>query len=71
MSNSTVYAVMTATVEVMLRPSNGSETFDEMLVVATSEAKTILQNIGDKYSQNIRFVGEPILKHVLVKGKQQ
>jgi hypothetical protein len=60
-----VYAVMTATIEVYVQPSNCQETFEQMFQAAQREAKDKLARINTH--AGIRVVGEPEFKYATVR----
>lgn len=64
MNKPTVYAVVTATIEVRVQPSSCEEKLIDLYRVAEREAAEMLQ-VG--LPQGMRVVGEPKFSHAVVK----
>ena len=62
--DSTVYAVMTATIEIPVRSSSPKETLEELERVSIREAEGILRN---NLSEKFRLVGTPVISHAVVR----
>lgn len=65
MKTPTVYAVMTATIEIRVRPSSGAETLEQMHEASKREAEGILRN---KLPEGIAVVGPVTFSHAIIKG---
>ena len=66
MSKPTVFAVMTATIEISVRSSESGETFEQMHDVAKREAEGILRN---RLPPGCRVIGSVKFSHAVVKGE--
>ena len=62
----TVFAVMTATIEIPVRASSSGETLQQMHDAAQREAEGILRN---KLPPEFRVIGKVKFSHAIVKGE--
>lgn len=65
---SSVYAVMTVTVEVHVRSSSPKETLEELERVSIREAAGIIRN---SLPNNIVPVGNPVFSHAIVRSDKK
>lgn len=63
-TQSTVYAVVTATIEIPVRGSSPKETLEELQRISVKEAESILRK---HLSPNFRVVGKPEFSHAMVR----
>lgn len=64
MTESTVHAVMTVTIEIPVRASSPKETLEELERVSIREAADILRN---KLPPDFRVIGSPVFSHATVR----
>jgi len=65
MSTSTVFAVVTAKIEIHVRPSNGGEKLEDLMEVAKREAEGILRGY---LPGEVKVIGPVEFSHAVVRA---